>query len=465
MSAEHDASHGATDLLRWGAATDIGRARTASDNEDAFTVGPNLFVVADGMGGHAAGEVASALAVQVMDERLSDGASSMGVAVAATVEANAAIFHAAHRDAAHRGMGTTITAITLLHPPANSSTADAPARMAVINVGDSRTYIVRDGALRRLSIDHSYVQELLATGHITEHEARAHPRRNIITRALGIEPFVRVDAWAVNLVRGDRFVLCSDGLVDEVDDDTIAAVVDHHDDDPQACADALVDTANAAGGRDNITVVVVDVIAGKDPGTDDLLLSDDAWDDDDTSLITADDPTPPATPAALARRGSAQRATESASAPPAGGARNAATRNSSRSASRDTSRSASHDTSHHSGPGASPIGGRTRRRRFAAAAVSVLVATGAAGVVVALTHDDATAPTTTSTTTPTATTPATTAVTVPATAPATTPASALVTAPTGPSATVLPTLPPAGTVTRPTALDTHTGTPSSSAGT
>ena len=96
------------------------------------------------------------------------------------------------------------------------------ARFALVNVGDSRTYLLRDGELHRATVDHSYVQELVATGHITEDEARTHPRRNIVTRALGIEPTVRVDTWLLPMVHGDRFMLCSDGLVDEVDDDDIA---------------------------------------------------------------------------------------------------------------------------------------------------------------------------------------------------------------------------------------------------
>ena len=132
------------------------------------------------------------------------------------------------------------------------------------NVGDSRTYLFRHDRLRRVTVDHSYVQELVATGHISEDEARVHPRRNIITRALGIEPDVRVDWWTLPLIRGDRFVLCSDGLVDEVADTDITTIL-LDTPDPQEAAEALVDAANAAGGRDNITVIVVDVLDGDDP--------------------------------------------------------------------------------------------------------------------------------------------------------------------------------------------------------
>ena len=205
--------------LVWGAATDAGRIRDT--NEDSFVAEPKVFVVADGMGGHQAGEVASELAATTLRERLSGGATSADVVVAAVVEANAAIFQTAHNNASQRGMGTTLTAIAVM-PPDDTR----PEQFAVVNVGDSRAYLARNGELTRATVDHSYVQELLATGHITEQEARAHPRRNIVTRALGIEPSVRVDSWVLPVVRGDRFMVCSDGLVDEVDDDEIKTIVD-----------------------------------------------------------------------------------------------------------------------------------------------------------------------------------------------------------------------------------------------
>jgi hypothetical protein len=136
-------------------------------------------------------------------------------------------------------------------------------------VGDSRAYALRKGRLVQLSVDHSYVQELIATGQLTSDEARLHPNRNIVTRALGIEPDIEIDAWTLPLVRGDRFLLCSDGLVDEVVDDTIAELLAGIDD-PQEAADQLVATANRHGGRDNITVIVVDVVEGDDPPDEEL---------------------------------------------------------------------------------------------------------------------------------------------------------------------------------------------------
>lgn len=248
--------------LAWGVSTDPGRVRT--ENEDSYVAEPMVLGIADGMGGHQAGEVASQLAVDVLRERLGAGAANLDVVVAAVAEANAAIFSAAHANADQRGMGTTLTAIALIREPDDDQWGADAEQLVLVNVGDSRAYVQRDGVLRRASIDHSYVQELVATGHITEAEARTHPRRNIVTRALGIEPQVRVDTWTLRLVKGDRYVLCSDGLVDEVDDTEIQEVLNRTED-PQEAAEELVAIANVHGGRDNVTVLVVDVLAGNEP--------------------------------------------------------------------------------------------------------------------------------------------------------------------------------------------------------
>lgn len=240
--------------FRWGVSTDQGLIRT--ENEDAFVAEPLIFAVADGMGGHQAGEVASALAVETLRARLGGGVSGVDVVIAAVIEANAAIFHAAHENVGQQGMGTTLTALAVL-----PATAVQTTTLGLVNVGDSRTYRVRGGRLERVTLDHSYVQELVSTGHITEMEARTHPRRNIVTRALGIEPHVRVDSWVLSVVKGDRFVLCSDGLVDEVPDHEIELVATGLAD-PQAAANELVAMANRHGGRDNVTVVVLDVLEG-----------------------------------------------------------------------------------------------------------------------------------------------------------------------------------------------------------
>ncbi len=295
--------------LRWGAATDAGRIRP--ENEDNLLAEPGVFAVADGMGGHRAGEVASALAVDLLRARLAAAGAGLDDVVGAIAEANGDIYRAANTNPDQQGMGTTITALVVIgdgpssddNGTASSSTAGdgtgdeaAHEQLALVNVGDSRTYLLRHGRLRRVTIDHSYVQELVATGHITDDEARTHPRRNIVTRALGIDPAVRVDAWTLPLVRGDRFLLCSDGLVDEVRDGDIVDVLTTITD-PQAAADELVALANRQGGRDNITVIVVDVVEGADPPDPDSELDlEPAWDDGTAeSTWAVDDPDAEAT--------------------------------------------------------------------------------------------------------------------------------------------------------------------------
>ena len=242
---------GADVRLVWGAASDVGRIR--QQNEDSYIADPRLFVVADGMGGHNAGEVASAIAVRTMLDAAGDGFTDHDTFVAAVRAANAAIHDAADGLSEQRGMGTTLTAVAPLRLAAGE-----PPALSITNVGDSRTYVFRDGELRQLSVDHSYVQELLSEGLVTAEEARVHPRRNIVTRALGIDGSVSPDAWVIPLVVGDRFLLCSDGLVDEVTDADIAAVL-RTVADPNRAASELVAAANRNGGRDNVTVIVVDV--------------------------------------------------------------------------------------------------------------------------------------------------------------------------------------------------------------
>ncbi|MEY4401647.1 MAG: hypothetical protein RL072_1512 [Actinomycetota bacterium] len=237
----------------WGAATHVGMLR--QQNEDAFIAETSVFVVADGMGGHNAGEVASALAVKGMREAAQNGFSTADSVVTAINAANAEIHRASGGPTDQRGMGTTLTVVVPL-PAAGAE----PQRMVVANVGDSRVYLWRDNDLKQVSSDHSYVQELLTEGYISAAEARVHPRRNIVTRALGIEGNVNADSWVLPMIVGDRYVLCSDGLVDEVEDERIAQLL-RETPDPQAAADRLVAAANDNGGRDNVTVIVVDVVA------------------------------------------------------------------------------------------------------------------------------------------------------------------------------------------------------------
>ncbi len=239
--------------LAWGAATHVGMVR--QQNEDAFVAEGNVFAVADGMGGHNAGEVASALAVEGLRRAAAAGFSAAEGLVTAINTTNATIHEASGGLSEQRGMGTTLTALVPL-----PATDGEPQRVVVANVGDSRIYLWRDNELKQVSADHSYVQELLSEGLITAAEARIHPRRNIVTRALGIEGDVNADSWVLPMVVGDRYVLCSDGLVDEVDDDEIATIL-RASTNPQVAADHLVQVANDHGGRDNTTVVVVDILA------------------------------------------------------------------------------------------------------------------------------------------------------------------------------------------------------------
>ena len=235
--------------LKWGASTDVGMVR--QQNEDSFLAEETLFVVADGMGGHNAGEVASALAVTTLKAGARLGIDDAEVFRELVQQANSAIYTASLDDSTQSGMGTTVTALSIVE-------GEEP-RVLVANVGDSRAYLWRSGALSRLSVDHSYVQELVNEGIITPEAARVHPRRNIVTRALGIDRSVMVDVFTHFVRTGDRIVLCSDGLVDEVSDTEIAKVLGQHSD-PQETAEALVMVANTNGGRDNTTVIVVDVL-------------------------------------------------------------------------------------------------------------------------------------------------------------------------------------------------------------
>ena len=235
--------------LKWGAFSDVGMVR--QQNEDSFLAEETLFVVADGMGGHNAGEVASALAVTTLKAGARLGIDDAEVFRELVQQANSAIYTASLDDSTQSGMGTTVTALSIVE-------GEEP-RVLVANVGDSRAYLWRSGALSRLSVDHSYVQELVNEGIITPEDARVHPRRNNVTRAVGIDRSVMVDVFTHFVRTGDRIVLCSDGLVDEVADTEIAKVLGQHTD-PQETAEALVMVANTNGGRDNTTVIVVDVL-------------------------------------------------------------------------------------------------------------------------------------------------------------------------------------------------------------
>jgi protein phosphatase len=228
-----------------GALTHPGQVRTS--NEDAFLVEGHLFVVADGMGGHNAGEVAGAMAVASLKSVAAHIVDEATLS-SALQQANEQIHTEAMVNHVRHGMGTTIAALAVT----DNDT------VLVANVGDARIYRWHEGNLSRLTKDHSYVQELVDEGVITLEEARIHPRRNIVTRALGIDAEVEVSTATLPVTIGARYVLCSDGLVDEVTDSEIAAILGRHQN-ASAAAEALVTAANSAGGRDNVTVIVVDV--------------------------------------------------------------------------------------------------------------------------------------------------------------------------------------------------------------
>ncbi len=236
--------------LRSGAASDVGRVRR--DNQDQFLVDEPLFAVADGMGGAAGGEEASLTAVEALKVTFEADPTADGLAEGVR-SANRAVWEKALERPELRGMGTTMTAVALVQG------TDDDEVLAVANVGDSRVYLLRDGRLDQITDDHSVPEELLRAGRITPEEAVSHPQRNMLTRVLGNEPEVEVDCFAIIPYNGDRLVLASDGLFNELDHDGIAAVA-RRQSDPEAAAAELVRLARERGGNDNITVVVVDVV-------------------------------------------------------------------------------------------------------------------------------------------------------------------------------------------------------------
>jgi protein phosphatase len=231
-----------TGVADYAAATHTGHVRRS--NEDSYLSSPPLFVVADGMGGARAGEVASRICVDTFRDMA--GAVGLPAELLGRViaEANRRIHEKALSDPALGGMGTTVTAALF-----------AGDRVTIGHVGDSRAYRLRGGVLEQLTDDHSLVGELLRSGAISEDEAASHPQRAIITRVLGTEPVVQVDTLAAEALDGDLFMLCSDGLTTMVDADQIQTILRDSDSLPEACR-ALVQAANAAGGDDNITMIL-----------------------------------------------------------------------------------------------------------------------------------------------------------------------------------------------------------------
>lgn len=231
---------------RVGATTDIGQVREG--NEDAILISDPLYAVADGMGGHRGGEVASNLALQTVEQMF---AERQGTLTEQVEQANRAVFERSQSDRDVSGMGTTLTAALI---------EGGAVRLA--HVGDSRAYLLRGGKLQLLTEDHTLVHRMVVEGEITETEAQNHPHRSVLTRALGVEGDVRVDEAKVEVQEGDRLLLCTDGLTGMLSEDQIESILQDVRD-PQEAVDRLVREANRAGGIDNITAVIIDFTEGE----------------------------------------------------------------------------------------------------------------------------------------------------------------------------------------------------------
>jgi protein phosphatase len=239
---------------RVAAVTDTGRRRLR--NQDSYVSESPLFAVADGMGGAQAGELASQIAAAAIEELSStDGRGEEAVADLVR-RANERVYRRATEDPAAAGMGTTAT-VALVDVRAGT--------IAIGHVGDSRAYRLRDGVLEQLTADHSLVAELVRSGRLTEEEAVDHPHRSVITRALGTDPDVDVDALTVEIAPGDLYLICSDGLTHMLPDADVLATATAGEGDPDRMAALLVEAANRAGGEDNITVIVFEIVDGDEP--------------------------------------------------------------------------------------------------------------------------------------------------------------------------------------------------------
>jgi serine/threonine protein phosphatase PrpC len=232
--------------------TDPGRKRR--HNEDSFVVQPPLFAIADGMGGAQAGEIASALAAGALSESKANGGGESRV-TELIQEANRRVHERASTDPSTSGMGTTMTVALI----------ESNGSVTIGHVGDSRAYRLRDGALEQITDDHSLVAELVRRGELSPAEAEVHPQRSVITRALGTDPDVDVDAISVRPEPGDVYLLCSDGLSDMVPGAAIEEIMREHRGDLDAAARSLVRAANRGGGDDNITAVLFEIVEGGDP--------------------------------------------------------------------------------------------------------------------------------------------------------------------------------------------------------
>lgn len=228
----------------WAALTDVGRVRT--HNEDAVLAQPPLFVVADGLGGHEAGEIASSIAIETVRDHAPRRPDAKALARAVKA-ANREVLRSAREGLGKHGMGTTLTAAIV-----------EGTRVAIAHVGDSRAYLLHEGTLQRVSEDHSMVADMIRRGQLTEAESRYHPNRSVITRALGTDVNMIADTYEFDAAPGDRLMLCSDGLTGMLEDGLIAEVLSEERA-PDVAARTLIDSANGAGGHDNISVIIVDI--------------------------------------------------------------------------------------------------------------------------------------------------------------------------------------------------------------
>lgn len=233
--------------LSYGYGTDRGLRREL--NEDSFIASDPIFAVADGMGGHEAGEVASGMCVRAL-ATLPQLATGERTATASVVQQYLAIADDSIRAATGSRAGTTLTGVVVVEQ------MGIPYWL-VMNIGDSRTYRLSQGRLAQVSVDHSEVQELVDTGEITAEEATVHPRRHVVTRALGTGDETEADYWLLPIEEGDRIMVCSDGLNGELTDDQMFDILNTVPD-PQEAVNLLIQAALRSGGRDNVTVIVVD---------------------------------------------------------------------------------------------------------------------------------------------------------------------------------------------------------------
>jgi serine/threonine protein phosphatase PrpC len=238
--------------IEYGTCSDRGKVRSSNEDSYAANAQDKLFLVADGMGGHAAGEIASRIAAETVNEwvkaRRSEGLAPAQILQEALREANARVYEAQHNNPAYGGMGSTLTALWF-----------HDRRYHIAHVGDSRAYLLRNATLDQLTRDHSLVWHLYEIGKLKKANLSTHPQKSLITRSIGTHAEVEIDMEQGDIHYGDVFLLCSDGLTDALSDDDIGRILSDCRRSPSELGDALVNAANAAGGPDNITVIVIRV--------------------------------------------------------------------------------------------------------------------------------------------------------------------------------------------------------------